>query len=83
MSVGLIPAPGRDDTMPINRTWSWILIAAVVALVIAIWLPYIGTAQAANPAYVFPEENPNYVPSTVDSDTKLSPFPDKPGQSRR
>lgn len=69
--------------MPINRSWSWILIAAVVALVIAVWLPYKGTAHAANPAYVFPEENPHYVPAVVDNDTKPSPFPDKPGHSLR
>jgi len=70
--------------MRLNRTWSWILIAAVVALVIAIWLPSRRTAHAAGThAYVFPEENPNYVPSTVDKDTKLSPFPDKPQQYRR
>jgi hypothetical protein len=69
--------------MPINRTWSWILIAAVLALALAIWVPFRGTAHAATPAYVFPEENPNYVTPTVDYDTKPSPFPDKPGQSRR
>jgi len=69
--------------MPINRTWSWILIAAIVALVIAIWAPYRGTAHAANAAYVFPEENPQYVAPAVDYDTKLSPFPDKSGRSRR
>ena len=69
--------------MPINRTWSWILIAAIVALVIAIWLPDRGAARAANSAYVFPGENPDYVSSTVDNDTKLSPFPDKPEHSRR
>jgi hypothetical protein len=77
------PGPRDDETMPINRNWSWILIAAVAALVIAIWLPYRGMARAATQAYVFPEENPNYVPPTVDNDTKLSPFPDNPGHSRR
>ena len=79
--------PGDEMTLsinrPISRTWSWILIAAVVALAIAIWAPYRGTAHAATSAYIFPEENPNYAPPTVDNDTKLSPFPDKPGQSRR
>jgi hypothetical protein len=73
-----------DLKLPINRTWSWILIAAVIALVIAVWMPFRGTARAAGPqAYIFPEENPNYVPPTVDNDTKPSPFPDKPGHNRQ
>jgi hypothetical protein len=64
--------------MRINRIWSWILIATVLALIVAIWLPSRGTAHAANSTYIFPEENPNYVPPTVDNDTKPSPFPDNP-----
>jgi hypothetical protein len=66
------------STMPISRTWSWILIAAAVALIVGIWLPWSGTAHAANPTYIFPDENPNYVPPTVDNDTKPSPFPGRP-----
>jgi hypothetical protein len=65
----------------INRTWTWILIGAVAALIIAIWLPNRGTARAAVPAYIFPEDNPDYVPPAFDYNTKPSPFPDQPRHS--
>ncbi|HVW09877.1 MAG TPA: hypothetical protein VHC90_14910 [Bryobacteraceae bacterium] len=69
--------------MRVNRTWSWILLAAVAALVIAIWVPLRRTAHAAAPqAYVFPDENPNYVPPAVDDDSKPSPFPERPDHRR-
>jgi hypothetical protein len=67
----------RLNELRINRTWSWILIGAVVALVIAIWVPYRGTAHAATPAYTF-SYGSNVASSTVDRDTKPSPFPDQP-----
>ncbi len=84
VSVGLIPAPiGGNEAMRMNRTRSLILIVAVVALVFAIWLPSRGTAHAAAPhAYVFPDENPNYVPPAVDNESKPSPFPAKPDRQR-
>jgi hypothetical protein len=72
-----------DLNFRINRTWSWILIAALVTLVIAIWAPFRETARAATPAYIFPEDNPNYVHSIVDSATKPSPFPDRPAHYSR
>jgi hypothetical protein len=58
-----------------NRTWSLILIAAFVALVMAIWLPSRSAAHAASEqSFVLPEDAPHYDPGFVDNDAKPSPF---------
>jgi hypothetical protein len=65
--------------MPSKTRWTWILIVeAVVAVLLAIWIPYKRSAHAAGPSFV-----PEPVFTAVDDATKPSPFPEKPGRHSR
>jgi hypothetical protein len=62
----------------VNKTWTYILIAAVAALAIAMWLPSRRAGSAASPAFLLL----HHVPYVADSDKKPSPFPERLTASR-